>query len=171
MDPVVTSDSSTCIIPFSRAGNLILIKAKADTAEGNFVLDTGAPGLVLNLTYFRKYAAMTEPDGDNGGITGTADGGGHVMVDSLAFGGIHCYHIEADRINLGHIENSKHVKILGLLGMQLFSRFEMIIDYEKNLLYLHLIKRKETAVYKSDLLSDTTAYRTVPIELRTTSQP
>src|SRR5882724_2638549 len=97
MDPVVTSDSSTCIIPFSRAGNLILIKAKADTAEGNFVLDTGAPGLVLNLTYFRKYTAMTEPDGDNGGITGTADGGGHVMVDSLAFGGIHCYHIEADR--------------------------------------------------------------------------
>ena len=165
LDPIVTSDSSTCIIPFSRAGNLILIKAKADTTDGNFVLDTGAPGLILNLTYFRKYGAMAEPDGDKGGITGTVNAGSQIMIDSFSIGGIHYYHTEADRIDLGHIENSKHIKILGLLGMQLFRPFEMIIDYEKSLLYLHLIRRKEAAVYKSDLLRDTSAYRTVPIEL------
>ena len=165
LDPIVASDSSTCIIPFSRAGNLILIKAKADTTEGNYVLDTGAPGLILNLTYFRKYGVMAEPDGDKGGITGIVNSGSQIMIDSFSIGGIHYYHTEADRINLGHIENSKHIKILGLLGMQLFKPFEMIIDYEKSLLYLHLIKRKEAAVYKSDLLRDTSAYRTVPIEL------
>jgi hypothetical protein len=165
LDPIVASDSSTCVIPFSRAGNLILIKAKADTTEGNYVLDTGAPGLILNLTYFRKYGARAEPDGDKGGITGTVNSGSQIMIDSFSIGGIHYYHTEADRIDLGHIENSKHIKILGLLGMQLFRPFEMIIDYEKSLLYLHLIKRKESAVYRSDLLRDTSAYRTVPIEL------
>src|SRR5882757_11370346 len=67
LDPVVTSDSSTCVIPFSRAGNLILIKAKADTTEGNFVLDTGAPGLVLNLTYFRNYPVTTEINEEQSG--------------------------------------------------------------------------------------------------------
>lgn len=165
LDPIVASDSSTCIIPFSRAGNLILIRAKADTADGNFVLDTGAPGLVLNLTYFRKYNGMSDPDGENGGITGSVKPDSHIMIDSFSIGGIHYYHAEADRVDLGHIENSKHIKILGLLGMQLFKPFEMIIDYEKNLLYLHLIKRKEAAVYRSDMLRDTSAYRTVPIEL------
>ena len=49
-DPVVTSDTPSCVIPFSRAGNLIVIRAKVDTAWGNFILDTGAPGLVLNMT-------------------------------------------------------------------------------------------------------------------------
>ncbi|MEO6490132.1 MAG: hypothetical protein ABIO04_09355, partial [Ferruginibacter sp.] len=41
-DPIVTSDS-TAVIPFTRAGNLILIAARADTTMGNFILDTGAP--------------------------------------------------------------------------------------------------------------------------------
>ncbi|HEY4150403.1 MAG TPA: pepsin/retropepsin-like aspartic protease family protein [Chitinophagaceae bacterium] len=165
LDPVVSSDSATCVIPFSRAGNLILIRARADTTDGNFVLDTGAPGLVLNLTYFRQYSQLPDQDGEDGGITGTVNQGTHVMVDSFSLGGIHYYHTEADRINLGHIENSKHIKILGLLGMQLFKSFEMIIDYEKGLLYLHLVRKKEAATYKSELLRDTSAYRTVPIEL------
>jgi hypothetical protein len=48
-------DSSSGVIPFTRAGNLIVVKAKVDTMEGNFILDTGSPHLVLNLTYFRDY--------------------------------------------------------------------------------------------------------------------
>src|ERR1700744_256110 len=52
-DPIISTDSASCIIPFTRMGNLILIQAKADTTTGYFVLDTGAPGLVLNITYFR----------------------------------------------------------------------------------------------------------------------
>jgi len=164
-DQVVTSDSTTCIIPFTRAGNLILIKGTADTTEGNFVLDTGAPGLVLNLTYFRKYAASQTTAEENGGITGSVRSANRVQLDSFSFGGMHYYRVEGDRISLAHIENSKQVKILGLLGMDLFRHTEMIIDYRKNLLYLHLIKRKESVSYHSAQLDDTTAYHTVPIEL------
>ncbi len=68
-DPFVKSDSTNCVIPFSRAGNLILIKAKADTTEGNFILDTGAPGLVLNITYFKNHESINK-DAESGGITG-----------------------------------------------------------------------------------------------------
>src|ERR1700722_19724766 len=41
IDPIISTDSASCILPFTRAGNLILIQAKADTATGFFVLDTG----------------------------------------------------------------------------------------------------------------------------------
>ena len=109
--------------------------------------------------------AIAEPDGENGGITVSVKSNSHIMIDSFSIGGIHYFHNEADRINLGHIENSKHIKILGLLGMQLFKSFEMIIDYEKSLLYLHLVRKKEAATYKSELLRDTSTYRTLPIEL------
>lgn len=164
-DPVVTADSSNIIIPFSRAGNLILVQGKVDTTEGNFILDTGAPDLVLNLTYFRNYTPVYSADKDQGGITGSVTGAEKVAVEKFTLGGIKYFHLEADRINLGHLENSKGIKILGLLGMQLFKRFEMIVDYQKNLVYLHLIEKKEANVYQHEMLKDTSAYNTFPIDI------
>lgn len=165
-DPIVTSDSASCIIPFSRAGNLIIIRARIDTTEGNFILDTGAPNLVLNMTYFRDYPASDESQEGQGGITGSTSTSSSTAVSSLSFGPVKYYKLEADRINLGHIENSKGIKILGLLGLQLFRQFEMIIDYEKNLIHLHLITRKERSLLFHDpLLKDTSLYHTAPIDI------
>src|SRR5574343_801004 len=44
----------TLKLPLKRAGNLLLVEADVDGQRGNFILDTGAPGLVLNTTYFRQ---------------------------------------------------------------------------------------------------------------------
>lgn len=165
IDPIVTSDSADCIIPFSRAGNLIIIKAKVDSIEGNFVLDTGAPKLILNMTYFRHYPAEGDEE-ESGGITGGGTSSDPTMIKQLGFGPINYFKVEADRINLGHIENSKGIKIHGLLGMQLFKKFEMIIDYEKNQLHLHLFKnKKETKNYKNEMLKDVNTYNTFDITI------
>ncbi|MDP4147989.1 MAG: pepsin/retropepsin-like aspartic protease family protein [Bacteroidota bacterium] len=163
-DPVIKMDSASCVIPFIRAGNLIVIKAKVDTIEGNFILDTGAPGLVLNLSYFRHYPSRSTGT-DGGGITGSVGGNEGTMVDHVLMGGVHYYHVEADRINLGHIENNKGIRILGLLGMQLFTKFEMIIDYEKSVIFLHLISGKGSAEYRSEQLKDTTSFDELPIDI------
>ena len=165
-DPVVTCDSEIAVIPFTRAGNLILIKGRADTTEGNFILDTGAPNLVLNITYFRNYPSTTAANQDQGGITGTTLASDATSISRFSFGPVKYYQLDADRINLGHIENSKGIRILGLLGMQLFKRFEMIIDYEKNLMYLHLIGKKEANNYSSSQLKDTAAYNTFPVTVQ-----
>lgn len=163
IDPVVMMDSATCVLPFTKAGNLILIKAKADTAQGYFVLDTGTPNLVLNITYFRRYPT-TNPI-ESGGVTGAVTGAAQTKVDSLFFGSVKYFRLDADLINLGHIENSKGVKIFGLLGMKLFEQFEMIIDYDQSLIYLHLIHHREAATYQSQWLTDTLRYRTIPIDI------
>lgn len=166
IDPVITADSSDMVIPFNRAGNLILIKARIDSLEGNFVLDTGAPRLVLNMTYFRDWPSIQDAHEENaGGITGTAGIANPTLIPRMNLGGITFSKVQADRINLGHIENSRGVRILGLLGMELFRRFEMIIDYENNLLYLHLISRKEAATYKSPMLADASTYHEFKINL------
>ena len=158
-DPVVTSDTPSCVIPFSRAGNLIVIRAKVDTTEGNFILDTGAPKLILNMTYFRNYL-ISAVNSESGGITGPV-AANTVTIPRLCFGPVKYYRVESDIVNLGHIESSKGIKILGLLGMQLFKKFEMIIDYEKSLIHLHLVGKKEAASYKHDMLKDTAAYHTM----------
>lgn len=163
-DPVVVSDPPSFVVPFSRAGNLILLKAKADAVEGNFILDTGAPGLILNTTYFRNYPMTEGGTGEqSGGITGSVSQAAATNVKQLSFGSVNYYKLRADRINLGHIEDNKGVKIIGLLGMQLFKQFEMIIDYDKALIYFHLISRKEAKTYQHEMLNDTAAYSTFSI--------
>jgi Aspartyl protease len=161
--PMVTSDSASCMIPFTQIGNLILIQAKADTTTGFFVLDTGTPGLVLNVTYFRSYPTSNPIDG--AGVTGSVGMATRTSVDSFRLGPITYRHMDADLIDLGHIENNKGVKIFGLLGMRLFEHFEMIIDYKTNIIYLHLIDKKEATSYQSPQLADTTAYNTMPIDI------
>jgi len=161
IDPIISTDSASCVIPFTRAGNLILIQAKADTSTGFFVFDTGASGLVLNLTYFRYYPT-TNPV-ESGGITGTTISA-RTTVDSFHLGPISYRRLDADLISLSHIENNKGVKIFGLMGLQLFERFEMIIDYNSSRIYLHLINRKETS-YRNQQLLDTSAYYIIPIDI------
>ena len=164
-DPIISSDSATCILPFTRAGNLILIAAKVDSITGNFILDTGAPNLVLNITYFRNYPVNVSSDQEQSGISGSSAPRVQTEIDQFSLGPVKYRRVEADMLNLGHIENSKGVKILGLLGLQLFRQFEMIIDYEKSVIYLHLISKKESKTYQSGLLSDTTLYSTVPFDI------
>lgn len=157
--------ADSCVIPFSRAGNLILIRVKADTTEGNFILDTGAPGLVLNLTYFRDYPATTEHNEEQSGITGSVSAVKKTQVGKLSFNCVNSTAVSADLVNLGHIENTRGVRILGLVGLSILRRFEIIIDYENSLLYLYRISKKNTAGFKNSLLKDTSAYSIVPIEL------
>jgi hypothetical protein len=162
----LASDSTSCIIPFNRIGNLMVIKARADTVEGNFIVDTGAPGLVLNITYFRDYPVTTLHDGEQTSIAGSTASIMKTSIRELQFGTLHFFRAEADLTNLGQIENAKGIKVLGLLGVELFKQCEMIIDFEKSLIYLHRIGKKESSVYKHEVLKDTSLYRIFPIDIK-----
>jgi hypothetical protein len=165
-EPILRADTPSCVIPFTRAGNLILIKASVDSVEGNFVLDTGAPNLVLNITYFRDYPVEHLSDAVQTGVTGNSTASVlRTRVKLARLGTFRYYKADADLVSLGHIENARGVKILGLIGVQFFRQCELIIDYEKNLIYLHLINRKEASVYHHPLLKRTSEYQTVPFEL------
>ncbi|MFI5134938.1 MAG: aspartyl protease family protein [Chitinophagales bacterium] len=125
---------STLVIPIKRVQNLLLIEARINNMEGNFILDTGAPHLVLNKTYFRQGKLS---DGTSAaGITGGGNQVYHVQVDSLIIENLFYTALDADVVNLGHLEDAKGVKILGLLGANLFSQMEMEIDLQHSILRL-----------------------------------
>lgn len=164
-EPFVKTASRHCVIPFTRAGNLIVLRARADSIEGNFILDTGAPKLVLNMTYFRDYPATGEDHFSGGGITQNGLSNNPTRIGKLETGGISFSRIDADRINLGHIENAKGIKILGLIGMQLLKRFELFIDYQSNELHFRHINTKEERNFRDPRLSDKSLYDEFDIDL------
>ncbi|HZH66811.1 MAG TPA: retropepsin-like aspartic protease [Flavisolibacter sp.] len=159
------NDSLSCTIPFNRAGNLIMLKAKVDTVEGNFILDTGAPYLILNETYFRDYPVTVVEGDEQTTIAGRSAALSKTSVKELSFGALQFFRVEADMTNLGNIENAKGIKVLGLLGLELFKDCELTIDFEKNLLCLHRIRKKALLTCGHTLLKDDPVYNTYPIEL------
>lgn len=50
---------------------------------------------------------------------------------------LHLNNLVADLSDLGHIENYRNIKILGLLGVSLFTSYEMVIDLYHDVIYLN----------------------------------
>lgn len=125
-----------------------MIEASINGVSGNLILDTGAPYLVLNKTYFRK--GFTETDQVASGITGK---GGDVLktfVKKFQLQELYYENVEADITNLAQIENSKGVKVLGLMGTNLFTEFEMLIDTRRDALILYKLDRQGERFYRGD---------------------
>ena len=127
------------IIPLKRAGRLLLVEANVDGETGNLIFDTGANNLVFNSTYFRNHVRsdVSSPNG----ITGSVGVVEQITIDKVEFANLTYKKINADMANLGHIENSRGIKILGLFGFNLIRDFEIIIDTRNNQLKLYRIDK------------------------------
>jgi len=139
-DPTPYGDFQTLVVPIKRAGNLIIIEAQLDSLEGNFVMDTGAPYLVLNTTYFRDVPHVSEQE--SAGINGESAGSFTTVVHDFSILDLHYSRLTADVADLSAIENGRGIKILGLLGTRLFEKFAVTIDLSNNLLYIHKLDDK-----------------------------
>lgn len=139
-DPIPQGDFEVLVIPLKRVQNLYMVEAKVDSVVGNFILDTGAPHLVLNKTYFNT--GKSAPGSTQYGITGGGNSVMNTTIDTLKVSELFYTRVDADIVNLGHLENARGVKILGLLGTSLFSRIEMEIDMKNDLLYLYKTDEK-----------------------------
>jgi len=136
-------------IPLKRVNNLFLIEARIDSLEGNFIFDTGAPKLVLNKTYFRNWKLTN-------GSTAYGIGGAGTQVftksiDSLIIRELYFTDVQADVVNLGHIETAKGIKILGLLGANLFTDMEMVIDERNSKLILYKLDKEGERIFMGEV--------------------
>lgn len=138
-EPEFNSKADSVTIPMKRSGRLFLIEATVDGETGNLVFDTGANGLVLNSTYFRSYVKLGRASSN--GITGAVGSAEQISVAKLEFAGLVYKKLNADLANLGHIENRRNDKILGLIGFSMLRNLEIVIDPINNELKLFRIDK------------------------------
>ncbi|SHM95497.1 Aspartyl protease [Mucilaginibacter sp. OK098] len=138
-DPEPYADFTTLVVPIKRAGNLIIVEAQVDSLEGNFVLDTGAPGLVLNETYFRYLPNID--DQEAAGINGASSSSFTTYVRNFKILDLQYSRLTAHVTDLSFIENGRNIKILGLLGTRLFSKFAITVDIFHNVLYIQKLDK------------------------------
>lgn len=120
-------------VPFTLSGGLITIQARVDTLEGNFFFDTGASKLLLNQRYFGKKRDMGT---GSRGVTGNVAITGTVKVDTLQFDNFIKTKVQADLLDFSHIEKSKKMAVIGLIGASVFEDYEILFDYEASLIVM-----------------------------------
>jgi hypothetical protein len=160
-DPEPLIPKSVVTIPLKRVGKLLLIEATIDGLTGNFIFDTGAPYPVLNATYFRDRSSREKSNYYAQGINGELDAVRTLKIRNLYMGNILYQNLNADLAELGHIENARGIKILGLLGLNLFKSFELEIDLEASTLKLYALNEDGFAKQPTKETYDFT----VPIEV------
>lgn len=132
----VEMEGDSVVIPLKQAGKLILFEMEIDGLSGNVVLDSGASGLVLNETYYRDYAA-----GDKilvGGIGSNEAGASRTLIKSMRVRSVRFQNVTADVIPLGHLEDKRNTKIIGLFGLAQLTNFIVELDLQR----LQLVIRK-----------------------------
>lgn len=139
----VTSEKNGYIIPFILKGGLIIIQANINDSIGNFVVDTGADGLVLNSQHFigtaddsRKYYGVS-----GRGKSLSVSYNNQIAMDNLNF-----INIDADVVDLSSIEYNKDIKILGLVGFSLLSDFEIMFNYRGRFISLSRVDIKGNVI-------------------------
>ncbi len=146
-------ESEAVRIPLKRAGNLFFLEATVDSVRGNFLLDLGAPYLVLNSTYFRNYEIDTNYRAGN--LTSETNYRRQTSVERFQLYGQEFNHLQADVADLGHIEDQRKVKILGLVGVSFFKDYLFELNMAEEQLILHTspatLESKSEPLFQTEL--------------------
>ncbi len=125
------------VIPLKRAGRLFLIDATIDGVTGNLIFDTGSRNLLINSTYFRDHVSSRQISSK--GITGDVGEVRKINLGKVEFASMEFSNLTAETANLGHFENLRGIKVLGMLGFSLIRNHEIVIDPLRNELKLYKI--------------------------------
>jgi hypothetical protein len=127
-----TSDFSEITrLPFQRVGGILLLDARVDGKLGQFILDTGAPGLILN----------GKPGLSDGLVQGMGLHGQleieAVAVAQFEMGSLVRRNVTAYVLDMEHLEQATGRPIAGLIGHTVLDNLELYLDLEQGMVELH----------------------------------
>ena len=122
----------TTRIPFKLVDHLIVVKAEILNETGNFIIDTGSETLILNKVHFsnlynhqKKYQAAS-------GIMHSVENAYQKKIKEFKLQNFTLENKKSDVIDLSHIEKSKKIKLLGVIGYSILKNYEIFVDMHLN---------------------------------------
>lgn len=149
-------------IPFTMAGNLIAVKVFLNGEYRTFILDSGAPKVILNSKYISEKDTTKKTISSAKGVSGNISGMDIMKVEQLDFSGIKLNNQDVITLDLSHLEESLETDLYGLIGYELIKDYDIIFDYKK--LKLTLINPATFEKYRNENLSDATLQK-IPFDL------
>lgn len=125
----ISIDEVNSFAPFKMVGGLVFVNGLYNGQEGSFILDTGAPGLILNSKLKKDeidemYIAS--------GLTGNTSIG-EMTIDEFRILNIIKSDFQAFQMDLEHIEDEILHRFSGLVGVDIFSNSILVLDYKSQM--------------------------------------
>lgn len=122
----------TTRIPFKVIDQLIVVEASLFDKTGNFIIDTGSEMLILNTNHFKFSENYNEKTYERAGVNHTIKNAKQKFLNSFKLRAVSLNQLKADVIDLSHFEETKKIKLLGIIGYSVLSNFEVFIDLHLN---------------------------------------
>lgn len=115
---------------------LILVEGAMNGEEGYYILDTGAPMMVVNSTLENAESIAAA------GVT--TDFTAQLMeIESFQWANIEYKNLEAVAIDISHLERAAGKRVLGLIGYEILKQYEVFFDYANHLVRLFPARNNE----------------------------
>lgn len=108
---------------FELAGGMVIVKATLDGQVGDFILDTGSPGIILNSQTDDFQSIQTAS-----GVGGEMEIG-TVELKNFEWGIIRKDKMQGFVLDVSHLEAACGRDIMGLIGFEVLKNYELLFDY------------------------------------------
>lgn len=125
-------NTSTTRIPFTIVDQLIIVEVEILDKVGNFIIDTGSEALILNSVHFKPTRKHLDDGKLKSGIHNDIENVKEKHLDELSIKDLNLKKLNADVIDLSHIEKIKKIRLLGIIGYSILKDFEVFIDMHLN---------------------------------------
>jgi hypothetical protein len=122
-------------IPFKLVDRLIVIEGNINGIGGSFIIDTGSETMILNKVHFKTYP-FQKATKTTSGVLKNVDKLFEKKIEKLSLKEFTLKNKQSDVIDLSHIEQSKKMKLLGIIGFNILKDYEVFIDLYLNQLTL-----------------------------------
>ncbi len=109
---------------FELASGMVIVKAAINGRVGDFILDTGSPGIVLN-SHTDEIQNSCAAAGVGGQMTI-----GTVEVENFEWGIIRKEKMQGFVLDVSHLEAACGREIMGLIGFDVLKNYELFFDYK-----------------------------------------
>lgn len=135
-------DDYTTRIPFKLVDRLIIIEGEHRNKKGMFILDTGSERLLLNKVHYSDLIQEHSRHAESSGVLDYVDDPVEKRVQKILFQNLSIQNKQSHIIDLSHIETSKKIKVLGIIGYNVLKDYEVFVDMYLNQITLTKIDRE-----------------------------
>ena len=140
-NPSAQARPDLVVIPFKTYKGMIIVQGKIDNHLGNLLIDTGIRRTIINGRYLKNtYEHKEKGYGGFQSINGidenTSLSSSIIKLEDFSM------NIIAHVIDLHPVEKQKSLNILGIVGIEVFLKYELVIDYFSSEILLFRLDKK-----------------------------
>lgn len=128
-------------VPIEIVKGMILVEAEMDGQKGLFILDTGAPRMVINSKEKTGSSSVAANS------FSTSFDIQSMTIKHFKWADFTAQHMEALVVDISHIEKSTNRTILGMIGHNALTNREIMVDYAREELYIY--PSRKNAVHRA----------------------